>query len=189
MFTGIVKDKGIVVKRWDQKRVLALNILTKLPAKYFKTGSSIMVDGVCLTVELYKAKTFSVSVVNETLAKSNFGRLKVGSIVNLEPAITPSDLLSGHIVTGHVDAVATVIKTGDDFRVAVPTDYAKYFPAKSSIFLNGVSLTVKSRKENSVCIALIPVTLKKTNLSYLKVGDSVNFEIDILARYIESLIK
>lgn len=189
MFTGIVKDVGIVSGLGMKGGVLALKILTKLPKKYFETGASLMVNGVCLTVESFKNKVCSVSLVKETLDTSNFDKVSLGAKVNLEPALTLNDMLSGHIVAGHVDGVGTVKTRGENFQVIIAKKFLKYFPAKSSICINGVSLTVKSRNANVISVALIPETLKKTNLANLKVGDSVNFEIDILARYVESLNK
>lgn len=188
MFTGIVRDCGSVGECRRIGGHMSLKIATKISKKYLAVGSSVMVNGVCLTVESYDSGIFTVTLVEETLAKSNLCTVEKGRKLNLEPALSVSDALSGHIVTGHVDGIAMIVKTGADLALKLPRGFGKYFPGKASICLNGVSLTVASRNSNVISIALIPETLKKTNLSDLKIGDRVNFEIDILARYLESLL-
>ncbi len=187
MFTGIVKELAKVESLKRNKKNLALSIKSSLDKRNFGKGESICVDGVCLTVESYKAGIFTVTLVEETLKKTNLGSVKTGALVNIEPSLKLSDFISGHIVTGHVDDMGIVSKSGDKLYIKINKNYLKFFPEKSSITLNGVSLTVQKRVKDQIFISLIPETLKNTNLSLLKTGDKVNIEVDILARYINSL--
>lgn len=188
MFTGIVKEVAKIKSIKKNNKILVLYIISRLKNSFFAKGESICVNGVCLTVESYENHIFSVSLVKETVKKTNLGDLKVDSLVNLEPSLKVSDFISGHMVTGHVDDCAEVIKSGSDFCLKIKKKYIKFFPEKSSITVNGVSLTVKKRVSDKIFISLIPETLKHTNLSFLKPGDKVNIEVDILARYLKSLI-
>ncbi len=189
MFTGIVKEMAVIKNVKKNKNLLVLDIKTSLNKSFFSKGESICVNGVCLTVEQFQNKEFSVSLVKETYENTNLGSLHTGSFVNLEPSMRVSDFISGHIVTGHVDSVAEVCKTGEVLSLKIDKKYIKFFPDKASITVNGVSLTVQGRKGDKISLSLIPETLKNTNLSFLKADDKVNIEIDILARYLNSLNK
>lgn len=189
MFTGIVKEMASVENVKKNKNLLVIDIKTTLDKSFYSKGESICVNGVCLTVEEYKDKIFSASLVKETYENTNLGEIKSGSFVNLEPSLRASDFISGHIVTGHVDTMATVIKSGEVLCLEIGKKYLKFFPEKSSITVNGVSLTVQNKKADKIYISLIPETLKNTNLSFLMTGDKVNIEVDILARYLNSLKK
>ncbi len=189
MFTGIVKEMAKIKNVKKNKNLLVLDIKTTLNKSFFSRGESICVNGTCLTVEKYKNKEFSVSLVKETYETSNLGFVEIGSFVNLEPSLRATDFISGHIVTGHVDSLAEVIQSGEVLSLKIEKKYIKFFPDKASITVNGVSLTVQNRKSDKIFISLIPETLKNTNLKFLKAGDKVNIEVDILARYVNSLKK
>lgn len=189
MFTGIVQNLGTIKAKELRKEGLILKIHSTLPSRCFKVGNSIAVEGVCLTVEKYRPRTkiFIVTAVSETLEKTTLGALDVGTLVNLESALTLQSFLGGHLVSGHVDGLGIVVKPAPEFTVSCPSGLMKFFPQKGSIAVNGVSLTLAKVHKNSVTIAVIPETLKKTTLSSLKKGDTVNLEIDLIARYLERL--
>jgi len=162
-------------------------IESSFPASAFKKGASIAVDGVCLTVEAYSGKVFTVSLVKETLKKSRLGGARLGEKFNLETPLTLETPLSGHFVSGHTDSTGKVLKT-EPFQISVPEKYLKFMPEKGSVTINGVSLTIAKRLKNGIEIALIPETKKSTNLGAVRVGDSVNIEIDLLARYLFGML-
>jgi riboflavin synthase len=196
MFTGIVEALGtvsIVINGTDSAQ---LTILSNGFFSDIKNGDSISVNGCCLTAVTYTSDAFTVDVMKQTLAITNIGKLKVGDEVNLEKAMKVSDRLGGHIVQGHVDSLATLsaINQGEDWYelvFEVPTTYLKYMQPQGSITLNGVSLTIAKLddRNRAVSVWLIPETLKRTNLSKLKVGDQVNLEVDVLAKYVERILK
>ncbi len=190
MFTGIVQNLGVVHSVTEENDLRQFQITSHLDPSCFKSGNSIAVDGVCLTVEKWSSEEqlFTVSAVPETLKKTTLGHFKVGDLVNLEPALKLNDFLGGHLVSGHVDFVAMVTQTPPELSLEFPLEYEKYFAQKGSATVNGVSLTVVSVEGNRLKFALIPETLKETNLGALSVGDFVNLEIDLLARYIERLL-
>lgn len=190
MFTGLVQNLGKLVETVKTEKGLELLVHSDLPEEHFAKGASIMVDGVCLTVEEYfpAKKNFLVTAVQETLDKSTLAQFEEGRSVNLEAALTLSTPLGGHLVSGHVDAVGTVVQSGEDFVVKVPKVLLKFFAVKGSIVVNGVSLTLADQKKDTVRIALIPETLKMTNLGLLKKGDEVNLEVDLIARYLDRLL-
>lgn len=191
MFTGIIEELGSVEKIVRKPDGMEIFVKSKVPKSLFKRGNSIAVDGACLTVETYDAKkgVFSAHLVNETLDKTHFNKIEKNSLLNLEVPLRFSDFLHGHLVSGHVDAVATVKSFKEYLELTVPKDLFKFCPEKGSLTVNGVSLTIAKSKNNSVSLALIPETLKKTNLSSLKKGDQVNIEIDLLARYLEHYVR
>jgi riboflavin synthase len=153
------------------------------------------VNGACLTVVTFDSSKFSVDVMVQTLKLTSTGSLEVGSAVNLELATRTSDRLGGHIVQGHVDGVAKVVAISADSQwtrmdLSLPKDLMKYVVAQGSICLEGVSLTVGELNDaaNQISVWLIPETLAKTNLSKKSLGDQVNVEVDVLAKYVERLI-
>ncbi len=189
MFTGLVQNLGTIVEIEKKKTGLEFLVHSDLAADRFKKGASVAVDGVCLTVEQHFPEgNFLVTAVSETLDRSTLGSFKVKQKVNLETALTLDTPLGGHLVSGHVDGVGIVQKTGADFRIQVPQELLKFFPVKGSIVVNGVSLTLSGLSKDEVKIALIPETLKETNLGLLKKGGLVNLEVDLIARYLESLL-
>ena len=195
MFTGLIQAVGevIEIKRSDTSAILTINcddIATQI-----SRGDSVSVNGVCLTVTSFDASTFSVDVMVQTLNLTSTGSLQIGSPVNLELATRTADRLGGHIVQGHVDGVATVAAISVESQwtrmdISVPAHLMKYVVAQGSICIEGVSLTVGELNDsaNQVSVWLIPETLAKTNLSTKVVGDSLNVEVDVLAKYVERLI-
>ena len=196
MFTGIVEALGKVTKIVNGADSAQLTIESPAFFTDIKLGDSISVNGCCLTAVTNTADIFTVDVMKQTLAITNIGKLVEGDVVNLEKAMLVTDRLGGHIVQGHVDALAQVaaINEGADWYeiiVSVPTNYLKYIQPQGSITLNGVSLTVAKLDDakSEVSVWLIPETLKRTNLGQLQVGDQVNLEVDVLAKYVERILK
>lgn len=189
MFTGIIKDLGVIKSLKKTDEGLQLQVQTNLSPENFERGASISLDGACMTVENFDAasRTFTVTAVPESLNKTNFSYYKEGEEINLEAPLKMNDALSGHFVSGHVDFAAEVISPAPDLELAIPEKYIKFFPRKGSVALNGVSLTIADSNENSLRVAIIPETMKVTNLSKLRKGWHVNVEIDLLARYLEKL--
>lgn len=186
MFTGIIQDQGRVVYHAKQ-RIAVLSDLA------FETdfGDSIAVDGVCLTVSDIDDDMLYFDVMPETLKRTTLGMLKKDSLVNLETSLKVGDRLGGHFVTGHVDTIGTVIgydeyKGSHIMTVAFNEKFGKYIVPRASIAINGVSLTVNCLLRDLVfTVSLVPFTVEMTNLSMLDIGDSVNLEIDVIARYLE----
>ncbi|MBI2638457.1 riboflavin synthase [Candidatus Peregrinibacteria bacterium] len=182
MFTGIVREIGRLAKKTPGgKAGMHLSILSKKMRP--QIGASIAVNGVCLTITKKTPGGFMVDVVSETLARTNLGKLKTNAALNLEPSMKIDDALDGHFVLGHVDTTCNVISNGKYLTIELPKKLAQFIAEKGSVALNGVSLTVAAVAKNSFTVALIPFTKKHTNLGGLKNGDSINVEIDILARY------
>lgn len=196
MFTGIIEAMGKVTNIVNGPDSAQLTIESAGFFSDIKLGDSIAVNGCCLTAVTNTADQFTVDVMKQTLALTNIGALQLGSVVNLEKAMKVSDRLGGHIVQGHVDSTATLaaINQGADWYELVfnvPANYLKYMQAQGSITINGVSLTIAklSDTDKQLSVWLIPETLKRTNLSALKVGDVVNLEVDVLAKYVERIMK
>ena len=191
MFTGIVAAVGRVRELKPARGGRRLVIDSGgLGLRDVTIGDSIAVNGACLTVVARKARTFEVDVSRETLGCTT--GLSAGTRVNLEKAMRLADRLGGHLVSGHVDGVGTVkgIKAAGDNRVMAvkaPAALARYVARKGSVTINGVSLTVNAVTATGFTVNLIPHTLAQTNLGELRVGDKVNLEVDLLARYVERL--
>lgn len=187
MFTGIITNTGKVSRKTDE----ALSITAgKSFLKRFRAGESISVDGVCLTVARKSARGFTAGVMPETFLRTNLGHLKKNSAVNLELPATPSSFLSGHIVQGHIDGVAKLLRVtqkGNSCILAfsAPPSLTKYIAEKGSVAVNGISFTIIRAKKNGFTIGVIPHTWDMTTLHALKPGDFVNIEVDILAKYAE----
>ena len=195
MFTGLIQAVGKVSSITNQDSSARLEISSPEIATQVAQGDSVSVNGVCLTVVKFDAQSFAVDVMVQTLKLTNIGSLQSESAVNLELATRTSDRLGGHIVQGHVDGVAKVVSISADSQwtrmdISVPADLMKYVVAQGSICIDGVSLTVGELNDASdqISVWLIPETLAKTNLSQKKLGDSVNIEVDVLAKYVERLI-
>lgn len=195
MFTGLIQAVGEVIKIKRSDTSAILTIKSDYIASQISRGDSVSVNGVCLTVVTFDSSTFSVDVMVQTLGLTSTGSLQIGSPVNLELATRSADRLGGHIVQGHVDGVATVAAISVDSQwtrmdISVPAHLMKYVVAQGSICIEGVSLTVGELNDsaNQVSVWLIPETLAKTNLSKKVVGDSLNVEVDVLAKYVERLI-
>ena len=194
MFTGLVQDCGTVTAINKNSESAIIEIKTNL-ANQLAVGDSVSVNGVCLTAININSDQFTADVMVQTLNLTSLGTLNPGSGVNLELATRADSRLGGHIVQGHVDGIAKVvtIEPGEKwskFVISVPDHLAKYIVNQGSITIDGVSLTVGEIVDSNseVTVWLIPETLQKTNLSRKNVGDIVNIEVDILAKYVERLL-
>lgn len=194
MFTGIVQAVGTVVELTPRGGDVELVVDTgELGLDGSAIGDSIAVAGACLTATRIEGRRFAADVSNETLAKTSLGRLRQGSPVNLEKALTAGQALGGHYVTGHVDGVGRVVEHHDDGRswrvtFEVPPELARYVAPKGSVTVEGVSLTVNEVDGRRFGVNLIPHTREVTTLGRLSPGDPVNLEVDIIARYVERLL-
>ncbi len=195
MFTGLISHLGNVKSIELNKESAKLVITNPAITKEIKVGDSISVNGVCLTATEFDSEGFAVDVMVQTLNLTSTGKLKVGDLVNLELATKSSDRLGGHIVQGHVDGVAKVAAIAQEPKwqrmdIKLPKALMKYVVAQGSITVEGVSLTVGQLNDDAdqVTVWLIPETLAKTNLSKKQVGDLLNIEVDVLAKYVERLI-
>ncbi|MCH2511630.1 MAG: riboflavin synthase [Chloroflexi bacterium] len=189
MFTGIVEEVGVVAKISD----IGMTVRATKVTEDLKLGDSIAVNGACLTAVSFDRTEFSVDLSPETMRRTSLDQLSVGGPVNLERALLASDRMGGHIMQGHVDGTGRVMSTKRDgdstvFRIRVPKRLQRYIVEKGFVAVDGISLTVVKRGASSFTLAVIPYTLKNTNLASLSVGDRVNLEADILAKYVESLL-
>jgi riboflavin synthase len=194
MFTGIIEATGKILSfdRDDANTVLTIDS-SKLH-RNVKKGDSVAVDGVCLTVSRKSGKRISFDVSSETIQRTNFSRKFIGDFVNLELPVTANTMLSGHFVQGHVEGIGRVRKwhrDPNDVRLFLdlPGDLLIYCVPKGSISINGVSLTIASLRASTIEIALIPYTLRHTNMDALRIGDLVNIETDVIGRYVVSVLK
>jgi riboflavin synthase len=194
MFTGIIESVGVLrsLKKIGADYAVFIES-NNLDLSDVKIGDSIAVNGVCLTATKLTADGFVADVSAETVRKTRFAHLKQGSPVNLEKALTPATRLGGHLVSGHVDGIGTVIERKDDgrsvfFRIKAPTSLSKYIAAKGSITIDGVSLTVNAVYEDKFELNIVPHTLEETTLKMLSSGDDINLEVDLIARYLERLL-
>jgi riboflavin synthase len=190
VFTGIVEELGEIVGREpgaEPGTVTRLRIRGPLVTSDAREGDSIAVNGVCLTVTGVIKDTFTVDVVAETLARTSLGR---AGAVNLERAATPVTRLGGHLVQGHVDGVGTLLERGEDavVRIGIRPELARYLVEKGSVTVDGISLTVVEAAADSFTVALIPTTLARTTLGRTAVGEPVNLEVDIVAKYVERVL-
>jgi len=191
MFTGLIEDIGRIESLESGEDGARVRIATRLAAEIAE-GDSVAVNGVCLTATAVDADSFETEAMNQTLTVTALGELKSGGKVNLELAMKASDRLGGHIVQGHADGVGTVAAIEEDgfarrLRVELGPKLIRYVVEKGSITLNGVSLTVADLGESWVVVSLIPETLERTILGEAKVGDKLNVECDVVAKYVERL--
>lgn len=192
MFTGIVEGKGKVKNLGNGSSGFTVTIEAPFDLSSDKVGDSISVNGICLTATKIEKTTFSADVSKETLSRTNLGKLKSGSEVNLERALKLGDRLGGHLVTGHIDGPGTVKKMekrGESLyiEIAVEEKELKYIVQKGSITVDGVSLTINSVGNDFFTLNIIPHTLELTTLGEIKPGSHVNIETDIIGKYVESL--
>ena len=194
MFTGIVRERGRVVSAEQSKnsRGVTLRIEAPATAAASKAGDSIAVAGCCLTVTAVENGSLAFNAVPETIARSNLGGLAEGAEVNLEPALRVGEPLGGHFVQGHVDGLGRVRLLEPDgegarLRLELGQDLLRYCVEKGSLTIDGVALTIAALDDTGVEIALVPFTLRETTLSALGLGDEVNVEVDLLAKYAERL--
>lgn len=193
MFTGIVEDKGRVVRLERQGPRNRMTLEVPMSLTELSLGDSINVNGVCLTIVEKKGQVITVDISSETLQRTNLSTIREGDEVNLERALRLADRLGGHFVTGHVDGVGTITeerKEGDflHIRIRMPQSVMKYVVQKGSIAIDGISLTVNECQGDEIRITLIPFTLQRTTLLEKRVGERVNVETDILGKYVESLL-
>ena len=193
MFTGIVRELGVVVEAEEAGGGRALAVRAPATASRTHVGDSIAIDGCCLTATEVADGTIRFQAVPETIARSTLGTLERNEQVNVEPAIRAGEELGGHYVQGHVDAVGrirSVEAEGQGFRVVVeaPEAVLRYCVEKGSVTVDGVSLTVAELADDAFAVALVPHTLEATTLSALRPGQAVNLEADVLAKYVERLV-
>ncbi|QCC50790.1 riboflavin synthase [Halapricum salinum] len=192
MFTGIVETTGTVSAIDDQAGGRRLRI--DAPFEGLTEGQSIAVEGACLTVEDFGEGWFSVFLAEETLDRTYFGTISEGDGVNLERALPADGRFDGHFVQGHVDATAEILaieEVGDDWRFtfSVPDGQDRYLVEKGSIAIDGISLTIAARNDDSIEVAIIPETYDVTTLGEKSVGDPVHVEVDVMAKYVERMLQ
>ena len=196
MFTGIIEEVGTVIQieqRGENRRV---TVKAERSPRELKTGDSIAVSGVCLTSLAIKPRTFCADLAPETWARTSFSRIHEGASMNLELPMKADGRFGGHIVQGHVDGVGRLINLeriadSENFwlHIELPSELEKYTVFKGSISIEGISLTIAKLEGNVCTIAIIPHTVEQTNLSSLKPGDPVNLEADLIAKYVEKMMK
>jgi riboflavin synthase len=193
MFTGIITDLGEIIEVTEGDARRTFRIRTGLDLALLMQGASIACDGCCLTLVNKDSDSFTVDAVAETLAITTLGEWKKGTRVNLESSLRLGDEMGGHMVSGHVDALATVESVepdGDSWRlkIRVPDQFAAYIAPKGSVTLNGISLTINEVEGSVFGICVIPHTWQVTNIGQKKTGDKLNFEVDLLARYVARIL-
>ena len=193
MFTGIVRELGVVEAVEGGAEGVSLRVRAHATAPTCAVGDSVAIDGVCLTVSSLAADVLAFHAVPETLSRTSLGRLRAGDEVNVEPALRAGEPLGGHIVQGHVDGVGRVQSVeaeGEGLRVIVeaPPEILRYCVEKGSVTVEGVSLTLAELHDDSFGVALVPHTIAATTLSSLVPGRPVNLEVDVLAKYVERLL-
>ena len=194
MFTGIIEELGVVTSIQKLNDAVRLSIGAAEVTDDAKPGDSIAVNGVCLTVVTNKRGIFTADVMLQTLADTSLGALMLDTQVNLERAVTPATRLGGHIVQGHVDGTAEILsRTPSEHwelvKISLPYELNRYLVAKGSITVDGISLTVADLDAESFTVSLIPETLARTTLGFKQPGDPVNLEVDVIAKYVEKMVK
>jgi riboflavin synthase len=193
MFTGLVAGLGEVLACERSEAGVRLKIGSSLIGDV-REGESVAVNGVCLTATAVTAEQFTADVMNETLQRSSLLGIDAGDQVNLELPLRPADRLGGHIMQGHVDGTGTITALHDDgfarrVQIDASEDVLRYVVEKGSIAVDGVSLTVAAIDDRSFTVSLIPETLQRTNLGRVQTGTKVNLEVDVLAKYVEKLVR
>ena len=193
MFTGIIEEVGVVEKIILNEKISKVSIVASEVLKGTKVGDSIATNGVCLTVTEIGKNGYVADVMGETIKRSNLGKLKMGSKVNLERALTLSSRLGGHLVSGHIDGVGQIINVEKKdiatwFSVSAPKEILKYVVEKGSIAIDGISLTVAYVDNKYFKVSIIPHTGEETTLFSKKAFDQVNIECDVMGKYVEKLL-
>ena len=193
MFTGLIEEVGSVIAVGASKNGNQLKIAAPRVAKKIRRGDSLSVNGCCLTLSSHRGEELVFDLLDETIARTNLKNLQPKQPVNLERAIAGTERFGGHFVQGHIDCVSPVIayqKSGGDFRLEIklPKAFAHYVAYKGSIAVNGISLTVAEVLSKSFVVWIIPYTKAHTNLDQVQVGDPMNLEFDILAKYVERML-
>lgn len=194
MFTGLVEEVATLDSILRKNQSAELRLRAHRVLEGIQVGDSIAVNGVCLTVVNFSSTGFSVDAVPETLRRTNLGELKPGSSVNLERALQANQRLGGHIVSGHVDGVGVVSQVVPEgnakvLTISVEPELSRYIASKGSICVNGISLTVMDVTDASFRVSIIPHTSVVTTLAEIKIGDRLNLECDVLAKYVERLLQ
>jgi riboflavin synthase len=194
MFTGLIEDVGKVDALRFNRGSAVLTVKTAVRLRSMPLGASVAVNGACLTVVKKSKRTFTVDVSPETLQRTSLETLGVGSLVNLERPMRLRDRLGGHLVTGHVDGIGTVLaitKQGEFtvFTFQVPVRFGRFLISKGSVAVDGISLTVNDCRRDRFSAAIIPFTLQHTNLRARRVGDKVNIETDLIGKYVDSFLE
>ncbi len=192
MFTGIIQEIGKIISAQSRDKNLVLTVSSSKLSGRLEIGSSIAINGACQTVTNVKRGSFTVEAISETLEKTNLGSLKAGSKVNLESSLTPQSLLDGHIVQGHIDCAGKIINIAQEggsiiLAIDYPPDFERFLVPKGSVAIDGISVTVINAEKNRFTVAIIPHTLSSTILSEKNIGDAVNLEFDIIAKYVEKI--
>ena len=193
VFTGLIEEVGRVAAIEKKESSAQLQLAAPKLAEKVAVGDSVSVNGCCLTITAKRGDELTFDVLQETLERTNLKRLRRDSPVNLEPALAAGAPFGGHFVQGHIDCCAKVILSeaaGEDHRLEVelPADFAHYAAYKGSIAINGISLTIAELLPKSFVVWIIPHTRRHTNIAEIKVGDLVNLEFDILAKYVERMV-
>jgi riboflavin synthase len=196
MFTGIIEEVGRVIGIAQENGNRRITVAATQLNKELKQGDSISVSGVCLTALEITGESFAADLADETWKRTSFSRIKKGAQVNLELPMRADGRFGGHIVQGHVDGTGKFLgldRVGgaDDYwlRIEIPSELARYVIFKGSLSIEGISLTVAKIEGTEVTAAIIPHTVKMTNLNSLKAGDPVNLEVDMVAKYVEKMLK
>ena len=193
MFTGLIEEVGSVITPSAADDHRELKVAAPHLAKNIRRGDSVAVNGCCLTLSSHRGGALGFDLLAETMARTNLKHLQRGDLVNLERALAAKERFGGHFVQGHVDCVSPVVgfqKSGADFRLEIelPAEFANYVASKGSIAVNGISLTVAEILPKSFVAWIVPYTKKHTNLDRAEVGDLVNLEFDVLAKYVERML-
>jgi riboflavin synthase len=194
MFTGIIEGLGTIREIRSTGRGKRLSVDADFDLNQTKIGDSISVNGACLTVVMIEGPRFQADMSPETLARTTFGRAKIGDRVNLERALRLSDRLDGHLVSGHIDGIGTVKlkeKTGNALiiTIEVPETLSYYMIKKGSVAVDGISLTINDCDRNRFDVSIIPHTAELTTLGVIKAGDLVNIETDMIGKYVERFVR
>lgn len=195
MFTGIIESVGKLTAITAKGEDISITVDSgKLDMSDVKLGDSIATNGVCLTVVALGAQSYTADLSLETLNLTGFTQYQVGDKVNLEKAMLPTTRFGGHIVSGHVDGVGVIVERNHvgraiEFWVEMPSDIAKYVAYKGSVTVDGISLTVNELRKNAFKLTIVPHTSEETTIDGFQVGKKVNLEVDVLARYMERLLK
>lgn len=194
MFTGLIEEKGKLISKLQTGEGYQLTVSAKKVMEDLKIGSSISVNGCCLTVVKLRNDSFSVDTIEETLIKTNLGSLKIGDSVNLERPLKADARLGGHFVLGHIDTTGKVesikeLSNSHLITISFPLQFKQYLIFVGSVAIDGVSMTVAQLEENKFTVGVIPHTWDETIFSQKKIGDSVNLEFDVLGKYVERIMQ